>query len=158
VRHRHRQSVRPWNAFSKTTTPGLPVAARAILTAFSTGLGAAVQEQALLVGAGARRELCEPSARLDVRFVDPDHEALMEIRVDLLVHGRDRRGLGRARVLAAEPACEIDVRLAVDVLDPGAARARDDDRRGRDPARHELLAAARMRSLSVLCSTAMRRF
>src|SRR5918999_2739619 len=29
-------SVRPWNAYSKTTTAGRPVAARAILTAFST--------------------------------------------------------------------------------------------------------------------------
>jgi hypothetical protein len=28
-------SVRPWNACSKTRTAGLPVAARAILTAFS---------------------------------------------------------------------------------------------------------------------------
>ena len=28
--------VRPWNARSKTITPGRPVAARAILTAFST--------------------------------------------------------------------------------------------------------------------------
>jgi hypothetical protein len=28
-------SVRPWKPFSKTTTPGRPVAARAILTAFS---------------------------------------------------------------------------------------------------------------------------
>ncbi len=29
-------SVRPWNELSKTTTAGRPVAARAILTAFST--------------------------------------------------------------------------------------------------------------------------
>ena len=29
------RSVRPWNAFSKTITAGRPVAARAILTAFS---------------------------------------------------------------------------------------------------------------------------
>jgi hypothetical protein len=29
-------SVRPWKAFSNTTTAGLPVAARAIFTAFST--------------------------------------------------------------------------------------------------------------------------
>ena len=29
------RSVRPWNALSKTTTAGRPVAARAILTAFS---------------------------------------------------------------------------------------------------------------------------
>ena len=29
-------SVRPWNALSKTSTAGRPVAARAIFTAFST--------------------------------------------------------------------------------------------------------------------------
>ena len=103
-------------------------------------LGAAVQEQALLLGAGARRQVREPPAHLHVRFVDPDHEALMEVHVDLLVHGRDGCGEAMARVLTPEPAGEVDVRLAVDVLDAGAFRACDDDRRGRDPARHELLA------------------
>jgi hypothetical protein len=103
-------------------------------------LGAAVQEQALLVLAGAGRQVCESPADLDVRFVDPDHEALMEIRVDLLVHGCDGRGQPVARVLAAEAAGEVDVRLAVDVLDAGAFCAGDDDRRGRDSARHEPLA------------------
>jgi hypothetical protein len=121
-------SVRPWNAFSKTTTPGLPVAVRATLTAFSTA-------------SAPRRQFGEPPADLDVRLVDPDHEALVEVRVDLFVHGRDGGRQPVARVLAAEPAGEIDVRLAVHVFDPGVFRARDDDRRGLDPARHVLLAA-----------------
>ena len=45
-----------------------------------------------------------------------------------------------AGVLATQPAGEIDVGLAVDVLDARAFRASDDDGRGRDPARDELLA------------------
>ena len=64
----------------------------------------------------------------------------MEVRVDLLVHRRDGGGEAVAGVLAAEPAGEIDVGHAVDVLDAGALGAGDDDRRGRDPARHELVA------------------
>src|SRR5204862_5842793 len=84
------------------------------------GFGAAVQEQALLRLARARRELGESAADLDVRLVYPDHEALVEVRVDLLVHGRDGGRQPVARVLAAEAAREVDVRLAVDVLDPCA--------------------------------------
>jgi hypothetical protein len=44
------------------------------------------------------------------------------------------------RVLAAEPAGEVDVAPAVDVLDGGPFGARDDERRRGDPARHMLLA------------------
>ena len=44
------RSVRPWNAPSKTTTAGRPVAERAILTAFSTASAPAF----------TRRERCSP--------------------------------------------------------------------------------------------------
>ena len=72
-------SVRPWNALSKTTTAGRPVAARAILTAFSTASAPRVEEHRLLVVAAARRELGQPAADLDVRLVHADHEALVQV-------------------------------------------------------------------------------
>src|SRR5206468_2758199 len=84
-------------------------------------------------GPRARRQVREPPADLHVRLVDPDHEALMEVGIDLFVHGCDGSGQAVAGVLAAEPAGEIHVGLAVDVLDAGALGAGDDDRRGRDP-------------------------
>jgi hypothetical protein len=115
----------------------LPVEARAILTAFST---ASAPEFRSRVGAGAGRQLGEAAADLDVRLVDPDHEALVQVRVDLLVHRRDRGWEAVTGVLAAEAAGEVDVRAAVHILDPGALRARDDDRRSCDPPRDVLLA------------------
>ena len=103
-------------------------------------LGAGVQEDALLVGPRARRQLGEPPADLDVRLVDPDHEALVEVRVDLLVHRGDGGRKAVSRVLAAEPAGEVDVAATVDVLDAGALGAGDHDRRSGDPARDVALA------------------
>ena len=103
-------------------------------------LRAAVQEQRLLVRAAARRQLGEPPAHLDVRLVHPDHEALVQVAVDLFVHRVDD---GRQRVPeigAPDPAGEVDVLAAVDVPDPRSLGAVDDDRRGRDPPRDVALA------------------
>ena len=94
-------------------------------------LGARVQKQALLLAAAARRELGEPTADLDVGLVHPDHEALVQVAVDLLVDGGDRGGKAVAGVLAAEPSGEVDVRPAVDVLDPRALGPGNDERRRR---------------------------
>ncbi len=140
VRHRHRQQRAAVERVFEDDDSGLPGRGAGDLDGVLDRLGTAVQEQALLIVAGARRQPGEPAADFDVRLVDPDHEALVEVRVDLLVHGRDRSGQAVARVLAAEPAGKIDVRLAVDVLDAGAFGPGDDDRRRRDPARHVLLA------------------
>ena len=96
-------SVRPWNALSNTTTAGRPVAQRAIFTAFSTGLGAGVHEDRALLAAAARRELGEAPADLDVRLVDADHEALVEVAVGLLLDRLDDRGVPVTGVLAADP-------------------------------------------------------
>ena len=123
------RSVRPWKARSKTTTAGRPVATRAILTAFSIASAPELSEQALLLVASAGRELGEAAADLDVRLVHPDHEALVEVAVDLLVDGRDRRRWPVAGVLAAEAAGEVDVRAAVDVLDARALGPGDDEGR-----------------------------
>ena len=140
VRHRHRQERPPVERVLEDDDSLLAGRGAGDLDRVLDGFGAAVQEQALLRLSRARRQLGESAADLDVRLVDPDHEALVEVRVDLFLHGRDGRRQPVARVLAAEPAGEVDVRLAVHVFDPGALRARDDDRRGRDPTRHVLLA------------------
>ena len=125
-------SVRPWKALSKTITAGRPVATRAILTAFSTASAPRFNEDRLLVVAAARRELGEPAAHLDVGLVHPDHEALVHVAVDLGVHRVDDRGEVVAEVRAAEPAGEVDVLAALDVPDPRALGALDDERRSGD--------------------------
>ena len=112
-------------------TAGLPVATRAILTAFSIASAPEVDEDRLLLGAPAGRQLGQAPADVDVRLVEADHDALVEIAVDLLVHRRDRRRQAVAGVLTADPAREVDVLLAVDVLDPDALGPRDHDRRSR---------------------------
>ena len=73
-------------------TPGRPVAARAILTAFSTA-SAPELTSSERCSPDARAELGETAAQLDVRLVRPDHEALVQVAVDLLVdRGHDRDG------------------------------------------------------------------
>ena len=121
-------------------TAGRPVAARAILTAFSTASAPVFRRTLFWSVPEHGRQLGEPPADLDVRLVDPDHEALVEVRVDLLVHRGDCGRKAVTGVLAAEPAGEVDVAATVDVLDPGALGAGDHDRRSGDPARDVALA------------------
>ena len=71
--------------WSKTITPaGRPVAARDLDRVLDR-LRARVDEQRALLVAAAGRELREPPADLDVRLVHPDHEALVQVAVDLFV-------------------------------------------------------------------------
>src|SRR4029079_14805746 len=93
------------------------------------GLRARVQEDALLLLATPGRELCEAAADLHVRLVHSDHEALVEVAVGLFVDRRYHRGQPMAGVLAAEPPGEVDVGVAVDVLDARALGTGDDERR-----------------------------
>ena len=110
------RSVRPWNAYSKTTTPGRPVAARAIFTAFSMP-SAPEFTSSERCSPPARRELAEAPADLDVRLVGADDEALMQVALGLLLHGLDDRRVPVANVLAADASCEVDERATVDVGD-----------------------------------------
>ena len=103
-------------------------------------LCAGVDEHRPLRFACTRRELGELPAHLDVGLVHPDHEALVEVAVDLLVDGRDRGREAVTRVLAADAPCEVDELAPVDVPHPCALGAVDDERRGRDPARDEAFA------------------
>ncbi len=127
-------SVRPWKALSKTTTAGRPVAVRAILTAFSIASAPGVDEDRLLLVAGARGELREPPAHVDVRLVDADHEALVQVLVQLRLDRVDDRREPVPGVLTADAAREVDEGAAVDVDDARPVGVRDDETRGRDAA------------------------
>ena len=121
--------MRPWKALSKTTTAGRPVATRAILTAFSTASAPVFSRIDFWSVAAAGRELGEAAADLDVRLVHPDHEALVQVLVDLRVDRLDDGGQRVAEVGAAEAAGEVDVLAPFGVPDAGALGARDDERR-----------------------------
>src|SRR5438105_12789572 len=79
-------------------------------------------------------ELVEPAADLDVRLVHADHEALVEVSVDLLVDGADDPGRAVPEVLAGDAAGEVQVLAAVGVPDAGAPRPGDDEVGGGYPA------------------------
>ena len=102
-------------------------------------LGARVDEQRLRL-ALARPERVQPARDLDVRLVHPDHEALVQVVVDLLVHGADDGLRVVPEVLAGDPAGEVEHLVAVGVPERRALGAGDDEVGGRDPARHEALA------------------
>ncbi len=96
-------------------------------------LGARVHEDRALLPAAARRELRQPLADLDVRLVDADHEALVQVPVRLLLDRLDDGRVAVAGVLAADAAGEVDVRAPVGVGDPSALGVRDDELRRRHP-------------------------
>ena len=98
-------------------------------------LGARVHQDRLLALARARRVLGEPSAHLDVGLVGADHEALVEELVDLLVDRRDDRREPVPRVLAGDPAREVEVDGAVGRLDLCALGAHDHEPGSRDASR-----------------------
>jgi hypothetical protein len=96
-------------------------------------LGPRVDEDRLAL-ARAGRVLCETTAQLDIRLVRADHEALVEEGVDLLVDRGDDGAEAVARVLAGDPAGEVEVDRAVDCLDLRSLGATDDEPRRRDSA------------------------
>ena len=103
------------------------------------GFGARVDEQRLGL-ARARPERVQPPGDLDVRLVHPDHEALVQVVIDLLVHRADDGLRVVPEVLARDPAGEVEQLVAVGVPERRALGAGDDEIGGRDPARHEALA------------------
>src|SRR5581483_9775164 len=105
------------------------------------GLGARVHEQRLRRRL-AREELVEALRHRDVRLVHADHEALVQVPVDLLVDGPDDRRVPVPEVLAGDPAGEVEVLVAVGVPELRAPRAGDDEIGRRDTARDVPLAVA----------------
>ena len=94
------------------------------------GLGAAVEERRL-----RRPRDRQPGAQLlgqlDVRVVRHDREVGVQEARDLIAHRARDGGVGVPDGEAADAACEVDVRVAVDVGDEGTLGALDEDRQPR---------------------------
>ena len=110
-------SVRPWKPPSSATTPGLPVALRAYLSAASIGLGARVAEERLRSAEASRRgrgELLRGLGAVEVRRVP---EAL-----ELRLRRGERRRMAMAERDDRDPAAEVEVLAPVRVPDAAARR------------------------------------
>src|SRR5207248_3973796 len=83
-------------------------------------------------------ELVQPPADLDVRLVEPDHEALVQIAVCLVVDRLDDRLGAVAEVLAGDPSGKVEVLPALGVPDRRALGPLDHYVRRRDAARDVL--------------------
>ena len=137
--HRHRE-VRPAvERAVEDDDAGAPGRGARDLHRVLDRLRAGVEEQALR-GRLARPELIEAPAHLDVRLVDPDHEALVQILVDLLVDRTDDSGRAVPEVLARDAAAEVEVLASFGVPDPCAPGPRNDEAGRRDAARDVALA------------------
>ena len=106
-------------------------------------LGAGVQEDRLLACPPGGRELGEAAADLHVGLVAPDHEALVEVAVDLLVDRLEDLRVAVAEVLAADAAGEVEVLASLGVPDQRTPCTRHDERRGRHAAGDVLLSRLR---------------
>ena len=140
ARHRHRQERPPVEAVLEDDDRGPAGRGARDLDGVLDRLCAGVDEDRLLALAGAGRVLGEPPADLDVRLVGADHEALVQEAVDLLVDRGDDRREAVARVLAGDPAREVQIDGAVRRLDLRPLGACDHEARGRNAARDEALA------------------
>ena len=116
-------SVRPWNAPSKQMTACRPVAAFANLTAFSTA--SAPELNSATFRPGPTRSTSR-SRELDVDLVRHDGEVGVGELRGLALHGLDDLRMRVPDQQAAEPAREIEHRVAVDVGDRGAEPVIDD--------------------------------
>src|SRR5439155_5031085 len=76
----------------------------------------------------------------DVRLVGADHEALVQVLVDLLVDRAHDSRAPVAEVLAGDAAAEVEVLATLAVPDPGTPGARDDELGARNAPRHESIA------------------
>ena len=109
ARHGHRQQRAAVEAVVEDDDAGAAGRRTRDLDRVLDRLGARVHQDRLLVLARARRVLGEPPAHLDVGLVGADHEALVEELVDLLVDRCNDRREPVPRVLARDPAREIEV-------------------------------------------------
>ena len=88
-RHRHRQQRASVKCVVEDDDALPPRRGTGDLDGVLDRLRARVHEQRALLVAGAGRQLAEPPAHLHVRLVHADHEALVQIAVDLLVDRGD---------------------------------------------------------------------
>ena len=121
--------VRPWNPPEKAMTAARPVAARAILTAFSTA-SAPVDISTRLVRALAGRERVQLLAERDIRLIRRDLEAGVGDLVELGAHGLHHAAVAMAGVEHGDAAREVDVAPALGVPQQRILGALDEDRVG----------------------------
>ena len=133
ARHRHREERPAVEGVVEGDDRGATGGPARDLHGVLDRLGAGVHEDRALLAAAARRQLGQPPAHLHVRLVDADHEALVQVAVRLLLDRLDDRGVPVARVLAPDPAREVDERAPVRIGDARALGVRDDERRRRHP-------------------------
>ncbi len=121
--------------------PERPVAARAILTAFSAASAPVVKKTVLagpLKGAGR----VQPLGQADIGLVGHHLEGGVREALGLLGHRRHHLGVAVAGVEHGDAAGEVDVAAALDVPDLGVLGALGIDRgRVADAARHGGVAA-----------------
>src|SRR5437667_12451560 len=93
------------------------------------GLGSGVHEDGFLREI-ARSKRVEFFGDGDVAFVGSDGEAEMQVFLELLTDRGEHARRAMANIEAADAASEIEIAVAVDVLDEGAFGARAENRRG----------------------------
>src|SRR5439155_24798017 len=137
--HRHREVRAAVERAVEHDNPGAPGRGSRDLDGVLDRLGAGVQQEGLrrrLAGP----QLVEPLRDRDVRLVGADHEALVQLLVDLLVDRAPASRAPVAEVLAGDAAAEVEVLATLAVPGPGTPGARDDELGARDAPRHESIA------------------
>ena len=138
-RHRHRQVRAAVERPVEDDDAGPPGGGACDLHGVLDRLRPGVEEQGFR-GRASRPELVELLGDRDVGLVEADHEALVQIAVDLLVDGLDYRLGVVAEVLASDAAREIEVLTSVGVPDRRPFGAGDGHVRRRDSSRHVSIA------------------
>src|SRR6478672_9630188 len=139
-RHRHREQRAAVEGVVEDDDSATPGRDARDLDRVLDRLRAAVEEERLLVGSPVGAELGQPAADLDVGLVHADHEALVEVAVDLCVQRFDDSRQVVPEVRAAEAAGEVDVLASLGVPYARALGTGDDERRRGDAPRDVALA------------------
>ena len=134
--------VRPWKAPVKAMIPERPVAARAILTAFSVA-SAPVVNSAVFFSPGDRRQRVQALGEAYVGIIHRHLEAGVGEALHLLFDGGHHFGMAMAGVDDGDPAGEIDVALALHVPQFGVKGALCEDSGGMADAARDRSGAAR---------------
>ena len=113
-------NVRPWNPPSSATTPGLPVALRAYLTAASIASAPELQKKACAPPKRSESAAASCSAgSVRYRFETCHNRSSCALR------GRERSGMAVAERHDGDPAAEVEVLTPVGVPDAAAVAAHD---------------------------------
>src|SRR6266567_6172067 len=126
---RHGQKRAAMEGVLKTNDGGALGKGARDLDGIFDGFGAGVQENGFLRKIAGSQGV-EFFRDGDVALVGSDGEAEMQVLLDLFADGRKHARSAVADVEAADAAGEIEIAIAVDILDGGAFGARGENRRG----------------------------